>query len=73
MKNKIPVRLKKEPLLEAVWEIRFSGTKPSVADLMPGMLFRTLSGKYRNIVRLPVADIPATIVEHDPTCAMRLK
>jgi len=66
MKNKIPVRLKKEPLLEAVWEIRFSGTKPSVADLMPGMLFRTLSGKYRNIVRLPIADIPATIVEHDP-------
>jgi uncharacterized protein (TIGR04255 family) len=66
MKNKIPVRLKKEPLLEAVWEIRFSGTKPSVADLMPGMLFRTLSCKYRNIVRLPIADIPATIVEHDP-------
>ena len=65
MDNKIPVRLKKEPLLEAVWEVRFSGTKPSVADLLPGMLFKALPGKYGNIVRLPAADIPAPVVEHD--------
>lgn len=66
MDLKIPVRLGKEPLLEAVWELRFSGTKPSVADLMPGMLFKALPGKYGNIVRLPTADIPAPVVEHDP-------
>jgi len=65
MDNKIPIRLRKEPLLEAVWEIRFSGTKSSIADLLPGMLFNALPGKYRNIVRLPAADIPAPIVEHD--------
>jgi len=66
MDNKIPVRLKKEPLLEAVWEVRFSGTKPSVADLLPGMLFKALTGRYGNIVRLPAADIPPPVVEHDP-------
>lgn len=66
MDIKIPVRLKREPLLEAIWEIRFSGTQPSVADLLPGMLFNALPGRYRNIVRLPAADIPAPIVEHDP-------
>ncbi len=66
MDLKIPVRLKKEPLLEAVWEIRFSGINLSVADLMPGMLFKALPGRYSNIVRLPAADIPASIVEHDP-------
>lgn len=65
MDNKIPVRLKKEPLLEAIWEIRFSGAKSSAADLLPGMLFKALPGRYGNIVRLPVADIPALIVEHD--------
>jgi uncharacterized protein (TIGR04255 family) len=64
--NTIPLRLKREPLLEAVWEIRFSGAKPSVADLMPGMVFKALSGKYGNLVRSPVADIPAPIVQHDP-------
>ena len=65
MNNKIPVRLKKEPLLEAIWEIRFSAAKSSIADLLPGMLFKVLPGRYGNIVRLPAADIPAPIVEHD--------
>jgi uncharacterized protein (TIGR04255 family) len=49
-----------------VWEIRFSSDKPSVAELLPGLLFNTLLQKYGNIVRLPAADIPAPIVEHDP-------
>lgn len=62
----IPVRLKKEPLLEAIWEIRFSSDKPSVAELLPGMLFNSFPQKYGNIVRLPVADIPAAIAEQDP-------
>jgi uncharacterized protein (TIGR04255 family) len=66
MENRIPVRLKKEPLLEAIWEIRFSGAKPSIADLLPGMLFKALPGRYSNIVRLPAADIPAPIVAQDP-------
>ncbi len=65
MERKIPARLKKEPLLEAIWEIRFSGAKSSVADLLPGMLFKSFPGKYENIVRLPVADIPAPIVDRD--------
>jgi hypothetical protein len=64
---KIPVSLKKEPLLEAIWEIRFSSDKPSVAELLPGMLFssNSLPQKYGNIVRLPAADIPAAITEQD--------
>lgn len=66
MDKKIPVRLKKEPLLEALWEIRFTSTKPSVLDLLPGLLFKALPEKYPDIVRLPAADIPDFIVEHDP-------
>ena len=48
MDNKIPVSLKKEPLLEAIWEIRFSAAKSSIADLLPGMLFKALPGRYGN-------------------------
>lgn len=66
MSNGIPVRLKKEPLLEAVWEIRFTGAKSPVADLLPGMLFSSFASKYGTGVRLPIADIPTPIVEHDP-------
>lgn len=66
MDRKIPVRLKKEPLLEALWEIRFTSTKPSVLDLLPGLLFKALPDKYPDIIRLPVADIPDFIAEHAP-------
>jgi len=66
MKNRMPVRLKREPLIEAVWEVRFTSAKPSVADLLPGVVFKALSNKYPGIVRLPAADIPAPIAEHDP-------
>ena len=66
MTNKIPLRLKKEPLIEAVWEIRFRSAKPSVSDLLPGLVFKALPDKYPNIVRLPPADIPMPLVEHNP-------
>ena len=67
LENQIPTRLKKEPLLEALWEVRFIGTMPSIADVLPGMLFKALSHKYENIVRLPVADIPEPIVKDNLT------
>lgn len=66
MASKIPLRLKKEPLLEAVCEVRFVSEKESVADLLPGLLFKALPEKYPNIVRLPAADIPHAIAEKDP-------
>mgnify|MGYP003829564837 CR=1 FL=1 len=66
MKNRIPIRLKKEPLIEVIWEIRFSGPKYPVADLLPGMLFKSFPGKYGVASKLPFADIPAPFVEHDP-------
>lgn len=66
MNNRIPVRLKKEPLLEAIWEIRFSGGKSPVADLLPGILFKSFPGKYDTAAKLPTADIPTPVVEHDP-------
>jgi hypothetical protein len=46
MDNRIPLRLRKEPLLEAIWEIRFSSWNSSVADLLPGMLFKSFPGKF---------------------------
>jgi uncharacterized protein (TIGR04255 family) len=66
MGNPIPVRLKKEPLLEAIWEIRCEVVKAPMADLLPGILFKTFAGKYSSVTKLPVGDLPAVVVEHDP-------
>lgn len=66
MVEKMPARLKREPLIEAVWEIRFSGADLSIADLLPGMIFRAFPGRF-SAVRLPLADVPAPVVEHEPS------
>lgn len=67
MNNRIPLRLRKEPLLEAIWEIRFSGRNSSVADLLPGMLFKSFPDKYTKATKLPAADMPAPLIECDPS------
>lgn len=51
--------------MEAVWEIRFRSEKASIFELLLGMVYKDLSGKYPNIVRLPWADIPSPITEID--------
>lgn len=66
MSVKIPVKLNKEPLLEVIWEVRYSDAKPSSAELLPGLIYQKFSRKYGNIVKLPLADLPASITEGDP-------
>lgn len=66
MNKNLPLRLKKEPLLEAVWEIRFTLKYPFADDLLPGLLAKEFSGRYKNIVKLPTADIPDPIAENVP-------
>lgn len=66
MEENIPAKLRKEPLLEAVWEIRFKSAKNSVAELLPGLIFNALPNKYPNIIRLPAADIPDLIITQEP-------
>ncbi len=67
MRKRIPVRLKREPLLEAVWEVRFTSAKRSVVELLPGLIYKALGSNYPNAVRLPAADIPSVVVEQDPS------
>lgn len=66
VEKRIPVRLRKEPLIEAVWEVRFTSAKPSVAELLPGLIYQALPDKYPDTIRLPAADIPAPLAEQDP-------
>ena len=61
----VPKRLKKEPLLEAIWEMRFASDRGSVAELLPGLIYRAMSTEFPNIERLPAADLPSAIVQQD--------
>lgn len=70
MNERIPISLRKEPLLEAIWEVRFSqeGNVP-IGQLLPGVLYQALSNQYPTIVRLPIADMPLPVAQMDPALA----
>lgn len=65
MDKPIPKRLKKEPLLEAIWEIRFQSDAPGIRDILPGLLFQRYSGECPEVLRLPPADLPPFVLEED--------
>lgn len=57
--TKLPKILEREPLVDAVFEVRLGG-EPHMADLIPGVLFDQLTPKPK-IQRLRAAEIPQPI------------
>ena len=64
MANKLPIKLGNEPLIDAVFEMRFSSNAPA-SDVLPGFLFSQLDGDKR-LERLPTADLPKPVRDADP-------
>ncbi len=60
----LPLKLKKEPLIDAVFEVRFASTAP-VSVILPGYLFNRLDGA-KSIEALPIAQIPKAMRDADP-------
>lgn len=64
MANKLPIKLGNEPLVDAVFEVRFTSVA-SASDILPGFLFSSLEGDKR-LERLPSADLPKPVRDADP-------
>jgi len=64
MTDQLPTKLGKEPLIDAVFEVRFSSTAPA-SDILPGFFFSKLSG-CGIIERLPIAQLPKPVRDADP-------
>lgn len=62
----IPKKLGKEPLIEAVCELRFKSDKNSISDLLPGLFFQKMGEKFPKVEKLPASNIPAIILKNDP-------
>jgi uncharacterized protein (TIGR04255 family) len=62
--TKLPITLDREPLVDAVFEVRMAGD-PHMADLLPGALFGQLEPRPL-LQRLPTAEIPQPIRASDP-------
>jgi len=63
--GKLPVKLNKEPLLDATFEIRFTSSV-LVSNIVPGILYSKLDGE-KSIERLGAAEIPKAIRDTDPS------
>lgn len=64
MSQGIPLELKVNPIIDAVIEIRFESSI-SFSDILPGVLLQTLGDEIGAVDRLPAADIPKQMRDHD--------
>lgn len=62
--SRLPIKLGKEPLIDAIFEIRFSSSQPA-SSLLLGHLFSKLEGE-KNADELPAAQLPKAIRDSDP-------
>lgn len=62
--NKLPKTLEREPLVDAVFEVRLDQATP-LSDVLPGFLLHEF-GKAAKVTRLPAADIPFPMRQSDP-------
>lgn len=65
--QKLPVRLKKDPILEAIFEVRFRGTVPAVAEVLQGALYPSLKDRFPNVQRTAIGNLalPSELLEGD--------
>ena len=56
---RIPVKLNKDTIVEALFEIRFNSSKGSIADLLPGLLFGSIANEFPTIEKLPITNLPS--------------
>ncbi len=66
---KLPKKLMKEPLVDALFEVRFQSTIPVVSGVLPGMLLSALRTSWQEqlqIERLQATEIPSQLRINDP-------
>ncbi|EPZ13963.1 hypothetical protein M622_19350 [Thauera terpenica 58Eu] len=64
MTDKLPTKLKKEPLIDALFEMRFTSVIPA-SSVFPGVLFSKLPHD-KTIERLPTEQLPKALLESEP-------
>jgi uncharacterized protein (TIGR04255 family) len=64
---RLPIRIDPCPIVEAIFEIRFTSTATWLT--MPGLLYDKIRDKYQEQKQLPTAGIPEEIRRQDPAFA----
>jgi uncharacterized protein (TIGR04255 family) len=62
----LPVALARDTIVECVFELRFVGAHPSVAEILPGIIFGRYPDRFTNVTTLPLAQMPRSVREQNP-------
>ena len=62
--KRLPRKLMKPPVVDAVFEIRFQSSAPA-SSILPGLLFAQIDEEPKRIEKLPVSEIPTQIRSMD--------
>jgi uncharacterized protein (TIGR04255 family) len=64
--DKLPIKIEKDLISEAIFELKFSTNIPSGAVF--GVIYKVIANKYSNVpnIALPILEIPETIRNSDP-------
>jgi uncharacterized protein (TIGR04255 family) len=62
----LPDALTRDAIVECVFEMRFSGGHPAVADLLPGVVFGKLSKYFKTLTPLPLGQVPRVLRDENP-------
>ncbi len=68
---RLPKRLERPPLMEAVVELRFSPSQESVGDILPGLLYGKLKHLFEKVEPLPINALPREMRLATPDLAYR--
>jgi len=63
---RLPERLERPPLVEAILELRFESSRAAIGDLLPGLLYAKLSRHFDRVEPLPLAAIPRQMRQPNP-------
>lgn len=66
MERKIPTRLRNDPLVGVIFEVRFESSMP-LSNILPGLLFNHLG--TASLMKTPAAEVPESIRISDPNFA----
>lgn len=64
---RILVSLKQDTIIEALFEIRFRSKTKTLANLLPGLLFKDIGAEFPAVEKLPITNLPPAMLQSDPT------
>jgi uncharacterized protein (TIGR04255 family) len=66
LRTKLPIRLAKEPVLEAIWQIRFQSEQQLASEVLTGILFQKWRPEFKKTERLFGSSLPKEFRDRQP-------